>query len=65
MGGRGRWIDNVFIERLWRSLKCECVYLYAFKTGSAARAGIDRWITYYNTFRPHSGLGGRTPTEAH
>ena len=65
MDGRGRWMDNVFIERLWRSLKYECVYLNAFETGSEARAGIGRWIEYYNAARPHSALGGRTPTEAH
>ena len=65
MDGRGRWIDNVFIERLWRSLKYECVYLNAFETGSEARAGIGRWIIYYNTGRPHSALGGKTPDEAY
>ena len=65
MDGRGRWMDNVFIERLWRSMKYECVYLHAFETGSEARAGLGRWITYYNSQRPHSALGGRTPNEAH
>ncbi len=65
MDGRGRWMDNVFIERLWRSLKYECVYLNAFETGSELRAGLGRWITYYNTQRPHSGLAGRTPAEAY
>ena len=65
MDGRGRWMDNVFIERLWRSLKYECVYLHAFETGSELRAGLGRWITYYNTQRPHSGLAGRTPVEAY
>ncbi|WP_371345425.1 IS3 family transposase [Ancylobacter sp. IITR112] len=65
MDGRGRWMDNVFIERLWRSLKYECIYLNAFETGSEARAGIGRWITYYNRTRPHSALGGRTPEEVH
>ena len=65
MDGRGRWMDNVFIERLWRSLKYECVYLHAFETGSELRAGLGRWITYYNTQRPHSGLAGRTPAEAY
>ncbi len=65
MDGRGRWMDNVMIERLWRSLKYECVYLNAFETGSAARAGIGRWIDFYNTARPHTALGGRTPAEAH
>ncbi|BAQ68836.1 transposase [Rhodovulum sulfidophilum] len=65
MDGRGRWMDNVIIERLWRSLKYECVYRHAFETGSAARAGISKWMTFYNTERPHSALGGRTPVEAH
>ncbi len=65
MDGRGRWMDNVFIERLWRSLKYECVFLNAFETGSEARFGIDRWIGYYNAARPHSSLGGRTPDEVY
>jgi putative transposase len=65
MDGRGRWMDNVFIERLWRSLKYECVFLNAFETGSEARAGIGRWIGYYNADRPHSALDGSTPDEAY
>ena len=65
MDGRGRWMDNVFIERLWRSLKYECVYLHAFETGSELRAGLSKWIGYYNAGRPHSALAGRTPDEAH
>jgi putative transposase len=65
MDGRGRWMDNVFIERLWRSLKYECVYLHAFETGSELRAGLSRWITYYNARRPHSTPAGRTPDEAY
>jgi putative transposase len=65
MDGRGRWMDNVFIERLWRSLKYECVYLNALDTGSAARTGIGRWIDYYNADRPHSAFGGRTPDEVY
>jgi putative transposase len=64
MDGRGRWMDNVFIERLWRSLKYECVYLHAFETGSELRAGLTRWIGYYNAGRPHSALAGQTPDEA-
>ena len=47
-------MDNVFIERLWRSLKYECVYLHAFETGSELRAGLTWWINYYNARRPHS-----------
>ena len=61
MDGQGRWLDNVFIERLWRSLKHECVYLHAFETGSELRAGLNRWIGYCNAQRPHSSLAGRTP----
>ena len=65
MDGRGRWMDNVFIERLWRSLKYECVYLQAFETGSELRAGLTWWIDYYNSRRPYSGRNGRTPNEAY
>jgi putative transposase len=65
MDGRGRWMDNVFIERLWRSLKYECVYLHAFETGSQLRAGLTKWINYYNTERPHSTFGGKTPDECY
>ena len=63
MDGRGRWMDNVMIERLWRSLKYECVFLQAFETGSEARRGIGDWIRFYNERRPHSSLDGRTPHE--
>ena len=55
MDGRSRWLGNVFIERIWRSLKYECVYLNAYETGSEART-ISRWIDFYNQQRPHSGL---------
>jgi putative transposase len=65
MDGRGRWMDNVFVERLWRSLKYECVYLHAFETGSELRTGLAKWIGYYNAGRPHSALAGRTPDEAY
>ncbi len=65
MDGKGRWRDNVMVERLWRSLKYECVYLHAFETGSEARQGIGRWIEHYNRERPHSSLGGQTPEEAY
>jgi putative transposase len=65
MDGRGRWMDNVFIERLWRSLKYECVYLSAFETGSELRAGLTWWIGYYNSRRPHSTLAGRSPDDAY
>ena len=65
MDGRGRWMDNVFIERLWRSLKYECVYLNAFETGSEARQGIGHWIDLYNSERPHSAHAGATPEEVY
>ena len=65
MDGRGRWMDNVFIARLWRSVKYECVYLHAFETGSGLRAGLNRWMAYYNTRRPHSAPAGQTPDEAY
>ena len=65
MDGKGRWMDNVFIERLWRSLKYEQVYLAEYATGSDARADIGWWIEFYNKRRPHSSLGDRTPDEAY
>src|SRR3954462_274561 len=61
MDGRGRWMDNVFIERLWRSLKYECISLHAFETGSALRAGLAEWVRFYNTGRPHQALNNRPP----
>ena len=61
MDGKGRWLDNVFIERLWRSLKQECVYLNALDSMRDAAGQIGWWIAYYNRERPHSSLGGRTP----
>lgn len=65
MDGKGAWRDNRMIERLWRSLKYECVYLNAFETGSDMRAGIGKWLTYYNSERPHSTHGILTPDEAY
>ena len=65
MDGKGRWIDNRMIERLWRSLKYECIYLNAFETGSETRAGTKKWIAYYNAERPHSTHGILTPDEAY
>ncbi len=61
MDGRGRWMDNVFIERLWRSLKYEDIYLKAYADGREAKAGIAAWITFYNELRFHQALGHRTP----
>ncbi|MDE0448810.1 MAG: IS3 family transposase [Spirochaetaceae bacterium] len=65
MDGRGRWLDNVFIERLWRSLKYEAVYLRDLEDGFEAQRVIDAWMAFYNETRPHSALGGRTPAEAY
>ena len=61
MDGKGRFLDNIFIERLWRSMKYECVYLHAWETGSQAKAGIRKWMEFYNQKRPHSALGGKPP----
>jgi len=61
MDGKGRFLDNIFVERLWRSLKYECVYLHAWETGSQARAAINKWMQFYNHKRPHSALGGKPP----
>ena len=61
MDGKGRFLDNIFVERLWRSLKYECVYLHAWDTGSQAKAGVRNWMEFYNHKRPHSALGGRPP----
>ncbi len=64
MDGRGAWRDNVFIERLWRSLKHEEVYLRAYTSVSEARASIRRYLDFYNRRRPHQGLAGQTPDQA-
>lgn len=63
MDGRGCWRDNVFVERLWKSIKYEEVYLRAYETVSDARAGIGRYLEFYNSHRPHSALDGNTPDE--
>ena len=65
MDGRGRCLDNVFIERLWRSLKYEAVYLHELADGFVAEQVISEWMTFYSDVRPHSALGGRTPAEAY
>src|SRR5215472_14386137 len=61
MDGRGRWMDNVFIERLWRSLKYEDVYLKGYADGHEAKAGIAERLRFYNNLRPHQSLANRTP----
>ncbi|HCP8273165.1 TPA: IS3-like element ISKpn11 family transposase, partial [Escherichia coli] len=65
MDGKGAWRDNVFVERLWRSIKYEEVYLHAYKTVSEARAGIGRYLAFYNSRRPHSSLDRQTPDQAY
>jgi len=65
MDGRGRCMDNIFIERLWRSLKYEAIYLHELTNGFVAERVIGEWIAFYNTERPHSAHGGRTPAEAY
>ena len=61
MDGRGAWRDNVFVERLWKSIKYEEVYLHAYDSVSEAKAGIARYVTFYNTRRPHTSLDRQTP----
>lgn len=61
MDGKGRYLDNIFVERLWRSVKYEEVYLHAYENGTEARAGIERYLTFYNEVRPHQALGNQTP----
>jgi putative transposase len=65
MDGKGAWRDNVFVERLWRSIKYEEVYLRAYDSVSEARASIGRYLTFYNGQRPHSSLDRRTPDQAY
>ena len=65
MDGKGAWRDNVFVERLWRSVKYEEVYLRAYDTVSEARASIGRYFNFYNGRRPHSSLDGMTPDQAY
>lgn len=62
MDGKGRCLDNVFVERLWRSLKYEEVYLHAYEDMTTARAGIGRYLAFYNDERPHQALGYQTPS---
>src|ERR1700685_1078742 len=61
MDGKGAWRDNVFVERLWRSIKYEEIYLHAYESVAEAGTSIGRYLTFYNTKRPHSSLGGKTP----
>lgn len=65
MDGRGAWRDNVVVERLWRSVKYEEVYLKAYGSVSEGRSGIGRYLRFYNKRRPHSSLGARTPDQTY
>jgi putative transposase len=61
MDGRGSWRDNVFVERLWRSVKYEEVYLRAYNSVGEARTSLGKYLIFYNALRPHSSLDARTP----
>jgi len=65
MDGKGSWRDNVFIERLWRSVKYEDIYLRAYDSASAVRTGLNRYFNFYNSRRPHSSLDGQTPDQVY
>jgi putative transposase len=65
MDGKGAWRDNVIVERLWRSVKYEEVYLHAYASVPKARASLGRYLTFYNSGRPHSSLDRRTPDQAY
>jgi putative transposase len=65
MDGKGAWRDNVFVERLWRSIKYEEVYLRAYDSVGEARQSIGRYLDFYNGRRPHTGLDGMTPDRAY
>jgi putative transposase len=65
MDGKGRWADNVFVERFWRSLKYEHVYLHAWESVSAARSDIGSYIEFFNQKRPNSSLNRQTPDQVY
>jgi putative transposase len=65
MDGRGRALDNVFIERLWRSIKYEDIYLRGYEDGLCLHQGLERWFDHYNNHRPHQALDYATPWEWH
>ena len=65
MDGKGAWRDNVFVERLWRTIKYEQVYLRVYASVSEARASIGCYLRFYNSRRPHSSLDGKTPDQAY
>ncbi len=63
MDGKGRWVDNVFVERLWRSVKYEDIYLHAYESVRELKAALARYFEFYNVRRPHQSLKDRTPDE--
>ncbi len=63
MDGRGRWRDNIIVERLWRSVKHECLYLTELATGNDLKQTLHNWFTFYNEERPHAELSYRKPME--
>ena len=65
MDGKGRWMDNVFIERLWRSLKYEDIYLKGYANIGDLEVGVEEWMERYNTWRPHQNLGNQTPAQVY
>ena len=65
MDGKGCWRDNVFVERLWKSIKYEEVYVHAYDTVNAAHQGLERYLTFYNQTRPHQALDGQTPDQVY
>ena len=65
MDGKSAWRDNVFVKRLWRTIKYEKIYLHAYSNVPKARAAIGKYLNFYNTKRPHSSLDGQTPDQAY
>ena len=65
MDGKGRWADNIFVERLWRSVKYECVYLQEWENIIAVKTGLSEYFNFYNNERPHQSLAGLTPAMVH